>query len=92
MRIFPLICLAIIPVSTVSAQTPSGPMFKLPEDPAGMLSTALPLYDFGGATMKPWHIKGTYQLYDESWCSSTTRKLRVLARIAERISVQLEPN
>ena len=31
-----------------------------------MLSAALPLYDFGGATMKPWHIKGTYQLYDES--------------------------
>lgn len=31
-----------------------------------MLAAALPLYDFGGLTMKPWHIRGTYQLYDES--------------------------
>ena len=31
-----------------------------------MLAAALPQYDFGGTTMKPWHIKGTYQLYDQS--------------------------
>jgi len=31
-----------------------------------MLAAALPQYDFGGATMKPLHVKGTYQLYDES--------------------------
>jgi TonB family protein len=41
-------------------------MPELARDPRGMLAAALPLYDFDGATMKPWHIKGTYQLFDES--------------------------
>lgn len=66
MRLFSLICLAITSVSAVSAQNPATPMPKLPKDPRDMLAAALPQYDFGGTTMKPWHIKGTYQLYDES--------------------------
>jgi hypothetical protein len=30
-----------------------------------MLEAALPQYDFNGTSMKPWHMKGSYQLYDE---------------------------
>ncbi len=29
-----------------------------------MLETAAPLYDFDTPDLKPWHLKGTYQLYD----------------------------
>lgn len=66
MRIFTLICLAIAAVSADSAQSPPTPIPELPKDPRGMLAAALPLYDFSGVTTKPWHLKGTYQLYDES--------------------------
>ena len=31
-----------------------------------MLAAAAPQYDFDGTSMKPWHLKGTYQLYDEA--------------------------
>lgn len=64
MRILTLICLAVALALRVSAQSPSAP--QLSEDPRSLLINALPLYDFSGAEMKPWHIKGTYQLYDLS--------------------------
>jgi hypothetical protein len=38
---------------------------RAPKDPRGMLEAALPQYDFNGTSMKPWHMKGSYQLYDE---------------------------
>jgi TonB family protein len=66
MRIFVLICLAVATASAVPTQSPSIPMSELSKDPRGMLAAALPLYDFGAATMSPWHFKGSYQLYDES--------------------------
>lgn len=66
MRILTSICLAIGALSAVSAQNPTTPIPELPKDPRDMLAAALPHYDFGGTTMKPWHIRGTYQLYDES--------------------------
>ena len=65
MRIFALLCFAFGAVSAVSAQSPAIPKPELPRDPRDMLAAALPQYDFG-TTTKPWHIKGTYQLYDES--------------------------
>jgi hypothetical protein len=37
----------------------------LPNDPKGMLAAAAPLYDFSAATLKPWHLKASYQVYDE---------------------------
>lgn len=64
MRIFPLVCLSLAAVSALAAQPPATPNSELPKDPRGMLSAVLPSYDFKG--MKPWHLKGTYQLYDES--------------------------
>jgi len=37
----------------------------LPKDPREILAAAAPFYDFTSANLKPWHLKATYQLYDE---------------------------
>jgi len=37
----------------------------LPKDPRAVFAAAAPFYDFTDATLKPWHLKATYQLYDE---------------------------
>lgn len=66
MRILGLIYLAIASGWTISPQSPSSTMSELRNNPRGMLAAALPQYDFGGTSMKPWHMKGAYQLYDES--------------------------
>lgn len=35
------------------------------KDPRALLAAAAPYYDFSSPEMKPWHLKATYQLYDE---------------------------
>ncbi|MGA2250225.1 energy transducer TonB [Terracidiphilus sp.] len=37
----------------------------LPADPRAILEAARPLYDFSSADLKPWHLRVSYQLYDE---------------------------
>ena len=37
----------------------------LPKDPRAIFAAAAPFYNFNDATLKPWHLKATYQLYDE---------------------------
>ena len=37
----------------------------LPADPHAILAAAQPLYDFSSTDLKPWHLRVTYQLYDE---------------------------
>lgn len=37
----------------------------LPADPRAILDAARPLYDFSSADLKPWHLRVSYQLYDE---------------------------
>lgn len=37
----------------------------VPEDPDTLLAAAEPLYDFNSPELKPWHLKATYQLYDD---------------------------
>jgi TonB family protein len=37
----------------------------LPKDPAQIFAVAAPLYDFAAPTLKPWHMKVSYQLYDD---------------------------
>jgi TonB family protein len=66
MRTFSLLCLALATGSAMSAQTASNSLPELPKDPRGMLAAAAPLYDFNDSALRPWHLKGTYQLYDES--------------------------
>jgi len=38
----------------------------LPSDPRAVFAAAAPFYDFNNAQLKPWHLKATYQLYDDS--------------------------
>ena len=40
-------------------------MPELPKDPDAILAAAAPYYDFNDPAMKPWHMKATYQMYDE---------------------------
>lgn len=37
----------------------------LPKDPRAVFAAAAPFYNFTDAALKPWHLKATYQLYDE---------------------------
>jgi hypothetical protein len=37
----------------------------LPKDPRAVFAMAAPFYDFESPDLKPWHLKATYQLYDE---------------------------
>jgi len=48
-----------------SAPAPA-PLPELPKDPQAIFAAARPLYDFSAPTVKPWHMKVSYQLYDES--------------------------
>jgi len=48
----------------VSACGQGAPSAELPKDPRAVLAMAAPFYDFSDASMKPWHLKATYQLYD----------------------------
>jgi len=36
-----------------------------PNDPRAILAAAAPYYDFFDPALKPWHLKATYQLYDD---------------------------
>jgi hypothetical protein len=47
------------------AQTAAAPAQGLPKDPRAILAAAAPFYDFSDAALKPWHLKASYQLYDD---------------------------
>lgn len=40
------------------------PLPGLPKDPRAVFEAAAPYYDFADPSLKPWHLKATYQLYD----------------------------
>jgi hypothetical protein len=44
---------------------PSTALPTLPNDPRAFLAAAAPRYDFNDPTLKPWHLKVSYQLYGE---------------------------
>ena len=46
------------------AQT-ADPGPALPKEPRAIIEAAAPFYDFTSPELKPWHLKATYQLYDE---------------------------
>lgn len=70
--------------TSISGHGQSAPDSELPRDPRAVLSLAAPLYDFSAPSLRPWHLKATYQLYDEAgkptsqgkyeywWASPTT--------------------
>jgi TonB family protein len=47
------------------AQTAANAGSNLPTDPREIFEAAAPFYDFTSPELKPWHLKATYQLYDE---------------------------
>jgi TonB family protein len=48
------------------AQNPApAPQSTLPTDPKQILEMAAPLYDYSSPDLKPFHLKATYQLYDD---------------------------
>jgi TonB family protein len=52
---------ATLPKPSVTA--PALP--DLPKDPAQIFAVAAPLYNLASPTLKPWHMKMSYQLYDD---------------------------
>jgi TonB family protein len=40
------------------------PAPELPKEPHAIFQAAAPYYDFADPSLKPWHLKATYQLYD----------------------------
>jgi len=44
----------------------STPAPELPKDPRELFSLAAPSYNFTDPSLKPWHLRATYQLYDET--------------------------
>jgi len=47
------------------AQTAPTTPSELPKDPRELLALAAPYYNFNDPSLKPWHLKATYQLYDD---------------------------
>ncbi len=50
------------PKAAVTAALP--PVPPVPKAAAEIFSAARPLYDFGSAEMKPWHMKVSYQIFE----------------------------
>jgi len=60
--LFALILTAALPgISQTAASATPG----LPKEPREIFAAAAPFYDFNSPELKPWHLKATYQLYDE---------------------------
>jgi TonB family protein len=58
-------CAAPQAPDTSSAASQASPALPaLPKEPDKIIAAAAPLYDFSSPTLKPWHIKVSYQLYD----------------------------
>lgn len=47
------------------AQTAGAPTQGLPKDPRAIFAAAAPFYDFSDPSLKPFHLKASYQLYDD---------------------------
>jgi TonB family protein len=60
-----LLSLAIaLPVGSAQSASHGAPDWT--GDPQKMLAAATPLYDYGNPALKPWRLKGSYQLYDDA--------------------------
>src|ERR1039458_3366375 len=65
MRLFYLFVLSLVVVMPGFGQTNGSAAPGLPKDPRAIFAAAAPFYDFTSPELKPWHLKATYQLYDE---------------------------
>ena len=65
-RLHFLSALFLASVLQAFSQAAPTPPPDLRKDPRAVLEMAATLYDFNDPTLKPWHLKSTYQLYDEN--------------------------
>jgi TonB family protein len=67
-RWFLLLCLVFfLRFGTLAGQqNTTVPASELPKDPAAVFALVEPFYNFSDPSLKPWHLKATYQLYDEA--------------------------
>jgi TonB family protein len=70
MRVVSLTSFLLLLTTLVAAQTPSSqpaaaPIPPLPKEPAEIFAAAGALYDLASPALKPWHMKVSYQLYDD---------------------------
>jgi hypothetical protein len=65
MRLLLFAALVIAIGLPASSQTAPAPTQTLPKDPRAILAAAAPYYDFSDPALKPFHLKATYQLYDD---------------------------
>lgn len=54
------------PVLTAFGQSATSPATFQPHNPKDYFDAAEPSYEFDDAALKPWHLKATYEIYDES--------------------------
>ena len=57
--------LFLVTVLPALAQTAPAPESSLPKDPAAILAAAAPYYNYNDPSQKPFHLKATYQIYDD---------------------------
>ena len=73
MHCFTFILLAwVLLVPCLSGQSAPDAEQQFPTDPRAALESAMPGYDFSTASLKPWHFKASYQLYDSNGSPSTS--------------------
>jgi len=65
MRVLSFLALILTIALPCVAQTAASAGPGLPADPRAIFAAAAPFYDFTSPDLKPWHLKATYQLYDE---------------------------
>ncbi|MGO9325135.1 MAG: TonB family protein [Terracidiphilus sp.] len=60
-----LIAICFVGALSGLAQEATAPQPGQIKDPRAILAAAAPFYDFSDPTLKPWHLKASYQLYDD---------------------------
>lgn len=63
-RVLPIFLLLAVSVANSQPPAASAPA-GLPKDSRAVFTAAAPLYDFSDPSLRPWHLKATYQLYDD---------------------------
>jgi hypothetical protein len=65
MRAQILVAVCLVGALAGHAQDAPAPQPGQIKDPRAILAAAAPFYDFSDPALKPWHLKATYQLYDD---------------------------
>jgi hypothetical protein len=65
MRVLSFLALFLAVALPNFGQTAASTEPGLPKEPREVFAAAAPFYDFADATLRPWHLKATYELYDE---------------------------